>query len=124
MKSRNKVSREFFAIDEKTKQKKCRRRATFLLQHEFTLSHNSVIINAQIGAAGGHSDWRMYCCNNYNMFSNYHPFTYRSELYIMEIYITFLSVDEILWSMSPFKINLLGSSFAWCYLFLVCNKME
>ena len=46
------------------------------------------------------------------------------ELYIMEIYITFLSVDEILWSMSPFKINLLGSSFAWCYLFLVCNKME
>ena len=61
---------------------------------------------------------------SYNMFSNYHPFTYRSELYIMEIYITFLSVDEILWSMSPFKINLLGSSFAWCYLFLVCNKME
>ena len=48
----------------------------------------------------------------------------RIELYIMEIYITFLSVDEILWSMSPFKINLLGSSFAWCYLFLVCNKME
>ena len=77
MKLRNKVSREFFAIDEKTKQKKCRRRATFLLQHEFTLSHNSVIINAQIGAAGGHSDWRMYCCYNYNMFSNYHPFTYR-----------------------------------------------
>ena len=48
----------------------------------------------------------------------------RIELYVMEIYITFLSVDEILWSMSPFKINLLGSSFAWCYLFLVCNKME
>ena len=46
------------------------------------------------------------------------------ELYIMEIYITFLSVDEILWSMSPFKINLLGSSFAWCYLFLVFNKMK
>ena len=122
MKLRNKVSREFFAIDEKTKQKKCRRRATFLLQHEFTLSHNSVIINAQIRAAGGHSVWRMYCCYNYNMFSNYHPFSSRG--YIMEIYITFLSVDEILWSMSPFKINLLGSSFAWCYLFLVCNKME
>ena len=46
------------------------------------------------------------------------------ELYIMEIYITFLSVDEILWSMSPLEVNLLGSSFAWCCLFLVCNKME
>ena len=78
MKLRNKVSREFFAIDEKTKQnKKPLRRATFLLQHEFTLSCNSVIINAQIRAAEGHSDWRMYCCYNYNRFSNYHPFTYR-----------------------------------------------
>ena len=78
MKLRNKVSREFFVIDEKTKQKKkTQGRATFLLQHEFTLSHNSVIINAQIRAAGDRSDWRMYCCYNYNKFSNYHPFTYR-----------------------------------------------
>lgn len=57
--------------------KKLQGRATFLLQHEFTLSRNSVIINAQIGAAEGHSDWRMYCCYNYNKSSNYHPFTYR-----------------------------------------------
>lgn len=57
--------------------KKTQGRATFLLQHEFTLSHNSVIINAQIRAAGGRSDWRMYCCYNYNKFSNSHPFTYR-----------------------------------------------
>ena len=78
MKLRNKVSPDFFAIDEETRQNKTtQRRATLLLQHEFTLSHNSVIINAQIGAAGGHSVWRMYCCYNYNKFSNYHPFTYR-----------------------------------------------
>lgn len=37
----------------------------------------TVSINAQIGAAEGHSDWRMYCCYNYNKSSNYHPFTYR-----------------------------------------------
>ena len=124
IKLRNKVSPDFFAIDEETRQNKTtQRRATFLLQRVFTLSRNSVIINAQIGAAGGHSDWRMYCCYNYNKFSNYHPFTYR-VVYNGDLYLAFLSEDEIQWSMSPLKINLLGSSFAWCHLFLVYNKME